>query len=400
MLGLKLRRATLGVAAIVLLVPACGRLGVPGQQADDGPDTQAQITSTEITSSEITDDQTANGETTAVDKAGIEQAETGPASTMVVDVAPPGESSEVPDEPAPEDPQEAPLAPERSADATEQWRIDLAASGLQLPGGGTDVFPGRRLVANYGSPATAALGVLGETSVDANLAQLTSLAEQYKTSAPSGAESLPIVPSLEIIVSVATVEATPNEDYSKYLAKYRVRQWVEAATEAGAFVILDLQPGRTDFVTQAKWFEEFLRLPNVGLALDPEWRIGPNEVHLRRIGSVEAAEVNAVIDYLVGLVHEEALPQKILVLHQFKRSMLPDRELIKTPPELAVVVHADGQGPLGSKYGTWDDLVTQPTGPDQNLWWGWKNFYDEDDPVATPTQVNQVEPLPVLITYQ
>jgi len=116
--------------------------------------------------------------------------------------------------------------------------------------------------------------------------------------------------------------------------------------------------------------------------------------------TVDADEINDVVDYLVGLVHEEVLPQKILVLHQFQRSMLPDRELVQTPPELAVVVHVDGQGSLGSKYGTYDDMLSQAIGVDQTLWWGWKNFYDEDEPVATPAQVNRVDPLPVLVTFQ
>ncbi len=176
--------------------------------------------------------------------------------------------------------------------------------------------------------------------------------------------------------------------------------WVDAATEAGGFVIIDLQPGRTDFLTQARRYESLLRRPNVGLALDPEWRLGPEERHMVQIGSVGAAEINEVVDWLVDIVREEALPQKILVLHQFQEAMLPDRHLVETPPELAVVVHVDGQGPLGSKYGTYDEMVEALTGPEQTLWWGWKNFYDEDFPVATPGQVNAVDPLPVVITFQ
>lgn len=330
-------------------------------------------------------------------------AESLPSSTVVVQLEGSDDSAAAEtdaQQQAAESPPSTVAASGPAPETTEEWRQALAASGLELPGGGVEVFPGRRLVANYGSPATRLLGVLGERSFDGNAADLLSLAEQYEVAVPVGSEPAPVLPSLEIIVSVATAEAGGDGDYSKYLAKYRVRRWVDAAAEAGVFVILDLQPGRTDFVTQAKWFEEFLRQPHVGLALDPEWRIGPDEVHLRRIGSVEAAEVNAVVDYLVDLVHQEVLPQKILVLHQFKRSMLPDRELIRTPPELAVVVHVDGQGPLGSKYGTWDDMLGQPTGAEQTLWWGWKNFYDEDTPVATPDQVNQVTPLPVLVTYQ
>jgi hypothetical protein len=35
------------------------------------------------------------------------------------------------------------------------------------------------------------------------------------------------------------------------------------------------------------------------------------------------------------------------------------------------------------------------------LTWGWKNFYDEDQPMLTPEQtVTQVEPVPDLVSYQ
>ena len=53
---------------------------------------------------------------------------------------------------------------------------------------------------------------------------------------------------------------------------------VEAAAEHGVYVVLDLQPGRQDFLSQAQQYQELLELPNVGLALDPEWRLGPDQV--------------------------------------------------------------------------------------------------------------------------
>jgi hypothetical protein len=34
------------------------------------------------------------------------------------------------------------------------------------------------------------------------------------------------------------------------------------------------------------------------------------------------------------------------------------------------------------------------------VWWGWKNFYDEDRPTLTPAQTVAVEPSPRFISYQ
>jgi hypothetical protein len=176
-----------------------------------------------------------------------------------------------------------------------------------------------------------------------------------------------------------------------------LRPWIDRAAEEGIYVFLDLQPGRTDFLTQAQEYEELLREPHVGLALDPEWRLAPDEVHLQQIGSVAAAEVQEVADWLAALTRENRLPEKLLVLHQFRFSMLPDRDTILAPPELAVVVHMDGQGTLDQKYDTYAAI----TGGVEDRWrWGWKNFYDEDSPTATPSQVLELDPLPVLVTYQ
>ncbi len=281
------------------------------------------------------------------------------------------------------------------ATPTEQWQVALAASDTELFGGGTRVFPDRRIVAYYGNPLTFRLGLLGETDPDRAVERVTERAALYN------AEGLPpALPGFEIIATVAATQAGDDGNYSNEMDIEVIRPWIDAAMANDVSVILDLQPGRTDFLTQAKIYEEFLRLPNVGLALDPEWRLKPDQRHLRQIGGVSAEEVNAVIDYLAGLVHEETLPQKTLILHQFQERMLPDRQLIKTPPEVAVVVHVDGQGSLGSKYGTWAAMRELPTSPDQQLWWAWKNFIDEDFPTATPGQVNAVEPLPVIVTYQ
>ncbi|NNF55527.1 MAG: hypothetical protein HKN03_13925 [Acidimicrobiales bacterium] len=281
------------------------------------------------------------------------------------------------------------------ATPTAQWQVALAKSGNELFGGGTRVFPDRRIVAYYGNPLTFRLGLLGETDPERAVERVTERAALYE------AEGLPPVqPGFEIIATVAATQAGDDGNYSNEMDVEVLRPWIETALANDVSVILDLQPGRTDFVTQAKIYEEFLRLPNVGLALDPEWRLAPDQRHLRQIGKVSAEEVNAVTDYLTSLVREENLPQKILILHQFQIRMLPDRELIKTVPEIATVIHVDGQGSLGSKYGTWGAMLEAPTDPDQELWWAWKNFIDEDIPTARPAQVNAVEPLPVIVTYQ
>ncbi|NQV05153.1 hypothetical protein HQ535_01265 [bacterium] len=272
------------------------------------------------------------------------------------------------------------------------WQLDVIRSGQEVPGGGLLVFPDRRLIALYGHPGVPVLGVLGEQSPQEGIERLRPILEEYS------ADGIPAVPTFEIIATIADATAGADGDYSAEITVEALIPWIEVARDNGAYVILDLQPGRTDFLTQAKRYEELLREPHVGLALDPEWRLKPDQVHLRQIGSVEAAEINTVVEWLAGIVREEALPQKVLVLHQFRVDMIHDRETITIPPELAIVDHVDGQGALDLKYGTWGVLSTQPGS--ENLWWGWKNFYDEDPQLATPQQVLDLEPTVFMVSFQ
>ncbi|WP_273654301.1 hypothetical protein [Cellulomonas fimi] len=277
-------------------------------------------------------------------------------------------------------------------------RVASASTGVQLPGGGQLVFPGvpgqpgKRYVALYGTPGTAALGVLGEQDVPATVARAQGQADAYR---PLTGDT--VVPAVEIIASIASAGPGPDGNYSQERSVDELRPLVDAAGAAGQLVILDLQPGRTDFLTQAQLYTDLLAQPHVGLALDPEWRLAPDQVHLRQIGSVGVDEVNAVSAWLAGLTRERALPQKMFVLHQFSLRMIAGRERLDTShDELATVIHVDGQGSQPAKAGTWATLRNGAPA----VRWGWKNFVDEDVPMLDPVQTYGVQPVPDLVTYQ
>ena len=275
------------------------------------------------------------------------------------------------------------------------WQLEVIRQGNEIPGGGLLMFDSgfdRRLVALYGHPATSALGVLGEQGPDAGVERLRSIAAGYD------GDGFVVLPTFEIITTIAAASAGSDGDYSVGTLKDDIRPWIETAAANDMYVVLDLQPGRTDFLTQAKMYEEFLRLPHVGLALDPEWRLKPHEVHLEQVGTVDAAEINQVVEWLAGIVREEALPQKLLIVHQFRYTMITNRQAIDTPPELAVLIQMDGQGTLRAKNATWNAL-TGESDADQ-FHWGWKNFYDEDSPMATTQQVLDLTPTPEFVSFQ
>jgi hypothetical protein len=286
------------------------------------------------------------------------------------------------------------LGAQLAAQTAPEWSLRAAATGWQLPGGGQRLFGGHLFVAIYGTPGAPVLGVLGEQGLEATIERAARVAEPYRALTP-----LQVVPSLEIITTVAAGSAGGDGDYSNELSADGIRPYIDAAAAAGMYVVLDLQPGRSDFLTQARAYEELLRLPNVGLALDPEWRLAPDEVPLAQIGRVSAAEVDSVSSWLADLVRDAGLPPKMFVLHQFRSSMLQDRSSIRRDrPELEFLVHVDGQGAQPDKQATWNALHRDAP---EGLAWGWKNFYDEDLPMLTPAEtMAEVSPLPDLVTYQ
>jgi len=272
-------------------------------------------------------------------------------------------------------------------------RVASATAGARLPGGGRVLFPGHRLVALYGDPGIPGLGALGQQDLPASIARIKKIAVPYQR-----LSAVPVIPTFEIIATVADKSAGQDGNYSAETPSADLRPWVQAAAAAGVYVVLDLQPGRSDFLTQAKLYTDLLRLPGVGLALDPEWRLGPDQIPSEQIGGVDAQEINSVITWLADLTTAEHLPQKLLVLHQFKLSMIgSEQTLNRSRQQVSLLIQMDGQGPPELKDQTWA-AVTAAAPP--GIPFGWKNFYRNDTPTATPEQTMNKKPTPLLISYE
>lgn len=250
-------------------------------------------------------------------------------------------------------------------------------------------------MALYGHPGTPGMGVLGEQGIAASITRARRLAADFD---PVVTE--PVIPAFELIATVADAAPGADGDFSAESTVAALRPWVDEAAKAGVYVVLDLQPGRAEFPAQARRYAELLARPHVGLALDPEWRLGPGRRHNVEVGTVTAAEINATAAWLAALTRREHLPQKVFMIHQFRVPMISEREtVVTTRPELATVLHADGFGTPEAKTGTWNALHAAPGPP--GPWWGWKNFLDEDTPMSTPRQTVGMGPTsPVFVSYQ
>lgn len=262
----------------------------------------------------------------------------------------------------------------------------------------TPYFETTTLIAHYGVPFIADLGIAGEDTPEEAAARAAAQAAEWEA-AQSGEfadEGREFVPAFDMIASVAT--AAPGEDglYFVQIPIAELRVYLEAIREVGGVMIIDIQTGGQDFLTVAQDYEDLLLEPDVGLAIDPEWRMPPGVQPGTQIGSVTVEEVNAVKEWLATLVRENNLPQKVFMIHQFTDGMVVGRERLQEFPELASVVHIDGFGTYQEKVAKYDVLsVSEP------LINGLKIFFDEDDVVLLPAEIRALfDPMPRLITYQ
>ncbi len=276
----------------------------------------------------------------------------------------------------------------RGGGSTGSASADERPAPRNLPTGGRRIFPDNRVVAFYGAPQDDALGVLGIGSPAGAAKELARQAKPYAT------EERPVLPAFELIAVIAA-DAPGDDDL------YRTRQddavigrYLEAARATDAILVLDIQPGRADFLTEAKALERWLREPDVGLALDPEWRMGPGEIPGQAIGSVDAEEVNAVSAYLSDLAREENLPEKLLAVHRFTDDMIERPEILETPARVALTLNADGFGTKAEKLAKYEDLVPR------RFRAGFKLFYTEDTGLMTPREILALRPQPDLVVYE
>jgi hypothetical protein len=277
-----------------------------------------------------------------------------------------------------------------SAKPATQAKKEGAPKLAQLPGGGRQLLPDRRIVAYYGAPQDDELGALGIGTPDNAAQRLERQAQPY---AEGGR---PVLPAMELIAVVAAAHPGEGDRYNTRQDDAVIDRYLRAARKAHALLILDIQPGRSDFYTEARRLERWLDEPDVGLALDPEWRMGPGEVPGQVIGHVDAAEVNAVSAWLSGIVTRNQLPQKLFLIHQFTNDMVDDTQL-EQRPGLAMVLNADGFGTPQLKKAKYKAFTSSPR---RFFGEGFKLFYREDTRLMTPQQVLALRPPPDVVVYE
>jgi hypothetical protein len=278
--------------------------------------------------------------------------------------------------------------------ATERFLATAPAAERPPRSGGVaptpvgELLPANRVVAFYGAPQMGQT-VLGMNSPPAAARKLAAQSKPYST-----LSDRPVVGEFDLVSVFATAGGGSDGLYRMRQSPDVIQIYLDQARAAGSRLMLDIQPGRSTFSTETAALAGWLAQPDVDLALDPEWNVGRRGIPGQTSGKVGARQVNAVIRSLAAIVRQNALPPKLLVVHQFRRGMIRGKSRIRPRRGVQVLLNFDGIGSPPAKAVGYASL-SSPT-----LFNGFSLFYQRDTPVMKPGAVLGLEPEPDLLLYQ
>ncbi len=263
----------------------------------------------------------------------------------------------------------------------------------ELPRGGRTLFPNYRLIGFCGTPGGPALGPLSG-KLPERAKKLISYAEKY----PSDRPYLPVFELIAVVVN-----SFPGKDgkFRRRVPDSVVDEFLALTREHKGILLLNIQPGQAAFLDEVQHFERYLKEPDVGIALDPEWSVRAKQTPGIFYGQTTGEVINSVGAYLSKIVEENDLPEKPLVFHQLMRFGVKNEEVVAPTKGVVFIKSVDGLGPKGSKLVTYANLMKVMT---TGVHPGFKLFFDEDTrngaKLMGPDEVMKLSPQPEYVMYE
>lgn len=279
-----------------------------------------------------------------------------------------------------------------NGDTTGRWPV----KGQPYPNAGA-ILPFKRIVAFYGNLYSKKMGALGEYPPK----ELWRMIRSEVAAWEKADSTTPVQPAIHYIA--ATGQGAPLKDGShcQRMPEQQIDSALAIAKMGNAIVFLDLQVALSTVYKEVPKLEKYLKMPHVHLGVDPEFYMKDGSVPGRKIGSMDASEINYCSDYLAKIVRENNLPPKILIIHRFTQGMVKNYKNIKLHPEVQIVMNMDGWGEPILKFSTYKSYIARE--PVQFT--GFKLFYKNDlrkkpNRMLTPPELMVLKPQPIYIQYQ
>lgn len=256
------------------------------------------------------------------------------------------------------------------------------------------ILPHKRIIAFYGNPLSRRMGILGEYPPDQMLAMLDVEVATWEAADPA----TPVQPALHLIAVVARDRPGADSMWRGRMADTLVERVVQWAETRDAIVILDVQIGYSTLQQELPRLARFLQRPNIHLGIDPEFSMRNGGVPGRRMGTMDAADVNYAVRFLGEIARAHDLPPKVLIVHRFTDGGVTNARTIRLDPHVQVVMHMDGFGSPALKRAAFRNVIR----PEPVQFVGWKQFYKarNDDPRTTIAEILALQPKVVYVQYQ
>ncbi len=258
------------------------------------------------------------------------------------------------------------------------------------------ILPFKRILAFYGNFYSKGMGVLGEYSEDEVLKKLSFEQDKWNRADPN----TPVIPAIHYIAVTAQGSAGDGK-YRLRMPEKEIDHALEMADKVKGILILDVQVALSNLQTEIPLLEKYLKMPQVHLAIDPEFSMKTGAKPGTVVGTMDATDINYVANYLADLVKKNNLPPKVLIVHRYTQNMVTNYKKIAPLPEVQIVIHMDGWGPAQKKIGTYNQVVA----PEPVQFTGFKLFYKNDlrapsTRLTTPSEILSLTPQPIYIQYQ
>lgn len=275
--------------------------------------------------------------------------------------------------------------------ATAQAAEPSSPYGKPTP---TPLPPETRVVGFAGGPQHHALGILGTMPLAKAADRLARQSRPYER------KSRPVLGAFDLIATMADAHPGPAGLYRTRLAPDVIARYLRAARREDVALILDVQPGGSNFPDEVRALRHWLKEPDVHLALDPEWRMRPGVRPGSRIGWVSAGELEHTLADVAATVRRYNLPQKLVLVHRFTDGMIHNLDRVRVPKEIVPIISVDGVGSRALKQATYRRLAPNLPKP-----WlpGFKVFYEEDAEAGgrmSGEQVMALQPRPHVVLYE
>ncbi len=279
-----------------------------------------------------------------------------------------------------------------NGDTTGLWPV----RNQPLPLNGA-ILPFKRIVAYYGNLYSKKMGVLGEYAPD----ELWRRFDIEKAAWEKADPNTPVQPAIHYIAVVAQGIPMSDNTYCKRMPEQQIDSALKIAAMRNAIVFLDIQVSHSTYQNEVPRLEKYLKMPHVHLGIDPEFSMKDGSIPGKKIGTIDAEDVNYCSDYLAKLVKDNNLPPKVLVVHRFTQGMVRNHKNIKLKPEVQIVMHMDGWGEPVLKRSTYKLYIHKE--PVQFT--GFKLFYKNDlkkapNVLMTAEDLMKLKPQPIYIQYQ